>query len=76
VVGFDFPQDYDIRRLHKVDLNEIDLTTHDVLLANDILMIEYLSNLWKVPVQNVYIYALPLNLKNADGAQIRVVASF
>ena len=76
VVGFDFPQDHDIRLLKVKDESELDMTTHEIILKNDILMVEYLNYLWKVPVQNVDIYALPLNLKQADGAQIRVVVSF
>lgn len=52
--------------------------THFSLLPYDILMIEYMTNLWKVPVKNVEICALPLKLKmpNTDGAPIRVAVRF
>ena len=74
VVGFDFPQDYDIRKLRFVDEHECFLTTHEYILKNDILMIEYLTNMWNVDKKVVDIVALPTALKDADGGQIRVVA--
>ena len=74
VVGFDFPQDYDIRRLRTEDEHNLTLTTHNYILKNDILMIEYMTNLWSVTRKVVDIVALPMALENIDGAQIRVVA--
>lgn len=74
VVGFDFPQDYDIRKLRFTDEHNCYLTTHEYILKKDILMIEYLTNLWQVKNKIVDIIALPLPLKKADGAQIRVLA--
>ncbi len=52
--------------------------SHFFLLPYDHLMIEYMTNLWNVPVKNVDIYALPLKLRteNADGAPIRVIAAY
>lgn len=52
--------------------------THFSILPYDILMIEYMTNLWDVPVKNVQMTALPLKLKmdNTDGAPIRVFVSF
>ena len=76
VVGYDFPQDYDIRKIRNTDEALLDLTTHEVLLKNGVLMLEYLNYLWNVPVKNVEIYALPLKLGQADGAQVRVVAAY
>lgn len=74
VVGYDFPQDYDIRRLRTVDEHECDLTTHRYLLKNEILMIEYMTNMWEITGNNVDFVGLPLKLDHADGAQIRCVA--
>ncbi len=74
VIGYDFPQDYDIRKLRFVSEHETYQPTHEHLLKNGVLMIEYLCNLDKINTNIVKIAALPLNLQNADGAQIRVVA--
>ncbi|MGB4168989.1 MAG: hypothetical protein WBJ90_06280, partial [Tepidanaerobacteraceae bacterium] len=74
VIGYDFPQDYDIRKLRFVSERETYQPTHEHLLKNGVLMIEYLCNLDKINTNIVKIVALPLNLQNADGAQIRVVA--
>lgn len=76
IVGFDFPQDYDIRKLRFTDEHECFLTTHEYILKNDILMIEYLTNMWEVDKKIIDIVALPVALKEADGAQIRVLAIF
>ena len=76
LVGFDFPQDYDLRQLRFGKKgSELDLTTHDVLLANNILMIEYMNFMWKFDAVDVDFYGLPLNLTETDGAQIRVLVS-
>lgn len=46
VIGFDFPQDYDIRKLRfGVDERQCYLTTHRHCLKYDIMMIEYMHNL-------------------------------
>ncbi|OON97858.1 MAG: hypothetical protein ATN32_05205 [Candidatus Epulonipiscium fishelsonii] len=74
VVGFDFPQDYDIRKLRYTDESECFLTTHEYILKNNILMIEYLTNMWNVSGKYVDIIALPITLPKSDGGQIRVVA--
>lgn len=76
IVGFDFPQDYDIRKLRFVDEHECFLTTHEYILKNNILMIEYLTNMWKIDKKIIDIVALPVALEKADGAQIRVIAIF
>ncbi|GHS93626.1 kynurenine formamidase [Synergistales bacterium] len=74
VVGFDFPQDYDIRRATDIPENEIHYTTHIHLLAHSILMIEYLTNLWLIPSLVFDFIALPVGLQKADGAQVRAIA--
>lgn len=74
IIGFDFPQDYDIRKLRFQDEKDCFLTTHEYILKKDILMIEYLTNLWKINKKIIDIIALPIALTNADGGQIRVIA--
>lgn len=73
VVGFDFPQDYDIRRLRYEDEHNLCLTTHREILKYDILMIEYMCNLKGLTTKFVDFVGLPLALPNADGAQIRCI---
>ncbi len=74
VVGFDFPQDHDIRLLRFKSEAELEHPCHKHILENGILMIEYLTNLWEVPTDVCRVVGLPLKLEQADGAQIRVVA--
>lgn len=76
VVGFDFPQDYDIRKIRtSKNLSEIHQPLHEkVLVEGKILMIEYLTNLWSIGAPTCDIVALPLNIPDIDGTQIRVVA--
>jgi kynurenine formamidase len=76
VVGFDFPQDYDIRKVRLAkDLHEIHQPVHEkVLKEGKILMIEYMYNLWSIGSPLCTIVALPLSIPNIDGAQIRVIA--
>lgn len=76
VVGFDFPQDYEIRKIRTAGPNDpIYQPVHEsVLKEGKILMIEYLTNLWEVKSPVCSLIALPLNTKKADGAQIRVIA--
>lgn len=75
VVGFDFPQDYDIRKLRLgFDEHELSLTTHIHILKKDIMMMEYMTNLWSVKGKVVDFVGLPTALENIDGAQIRCVA--
>lgn len=74
VVGFDFPQDHDIRLLRLEPHAKRKMPVHDHVLANDILMIEYLTNLWEVGSDSCTIVALPLKLEHADGAPTRVIA--
>jgi arylformamidase len=74
VVGFDFPQDHDIRLMRLTPEAKRRLPVHDYVLGNDILMIEYLTNLWEIPGDKCEIVALPLKLEKADGAPTRVIA--
>ena len=76
VVGFDFPQDYEIRKIRTAGPKDpIYQPVHErVLMEGKILMIEYLTNMWEVKSDICKLIALPLNTKEADGSQIRVVA--
>ncbi len=82
VIGFDFPQDYCIRystgAKPSEGVPEEELRyqpCHDLLLlGQDIRMIENMTNLSQAPCPYCHIAALPLNLVEADGAPIRVVA--
>lgn len=79
VVGYDFAQDYVIRKLRfvKVGVDDVDLSqpVHEhVLKQGEILQIEYMTNLWEIGSPVCQLIALPLNTQNADGSQIRVIA--
>ncbi|MCZ6679341.1 MAG: cyclase family protein [Candidatus Poribacteria bacterium] len=74
-VGYDFPQDYPIRKLLEQEVSPIsEFVTHDVLLRNGVIMIEYLCNLYELTAPYTQLYALPLKILDADGAPARVIA--
>lgn len=76
VVGFDFPQDYEIRLIRKVGPKDpINQPLHDIVLdEGKILMVEYLTNLWNVGSDVCKLCILPLKTTVGDGAQVRVIA--
>ncbi len=74
-VAFDFPQDYPIRGL--LDGTQAPLeehVTHDVLLRNGVILIEYLANTQAIRQPRVWFCCLPLKVPGADGAPARVIA--
>ena len=76
-VGMDFPGDYLLRyevtdRRHKREAK--DNTTHAILLANNIGLLEYLTNLDQISKPRVMIYALPLKIVGSDGSPVRAIA--
>ncbi len=74
-VGFDFPQDYVIRLLLDGEAAPLqEFVTHDVLLRNGVVLIEYLCNTIEIQQQRVMLYALPLKIPHSDGAPARVIA--
>jgi kynurenine formamidase len=74
-IAFDFPQDYPIRQLLSDDVAPItDFVTHDVLLRNGIILIEYICNTGAITTDRVEFFALPLKILEADGAPARVIA--
>ncbi len=74
-VAFDFPQDYCIRLLLSGEVRPIDEhVSHDVLLRNDVVLIEYLTNTQALKTARVDFCCLPLKLPASDGAPARVIA--
>jgi arylformamidase len=50
------------------------LPNHYILLGKEILLIENLTNLDKIPDSVFSFQCLPLNIENADGSQVRAIA--
>ena len=74
-IAFDFPQDYPIRLLLTDEPASLDeFVTHDVLLRNGVILIEYVCNTAEVSGERIYLCALPLKIPNSDGAPARVIA--
>lgn len=74
-VGYDFPQDYVIRQHFKGEAPAVeDFVVHQTFLRNNILNIEYLTNLHELRRSRLQVFVLPLKLETSDGAPARVVA--
>ncbi len=74
-LGVDFPQDYPIRGLLGGKQAPIaEFVSHDILLRNGVILIEYLTNLGALSGPRTTLIALPLKIPNADGAPARVIA--
>jgi arylformamidase len=74
-LGVDFPQDYPIRGLLGGEQAPItEFVSHDILLRNGVILIEYLTNLGALEGPRTTLFALPLKVPNADGAPARVIA--
>ncbi len=52
----------------------LDCPNHKILFSNEIILVEYLSNLKQLPTGDIYFIALPLKLMGFDGSPARVVA--
>jgi len=73
--AFDFPQDYVIRLLLDGTVAPMEeFVTHDVLLRNEVILVEYLCNTKQVTSPRTQLYVLPLKIPHADGAPARVIA--
>ncbi|MFZ9005308.1 MAG: cyclase family protein [Nitrosopumilaceae archaeon] len=65
-----------------IDSPSIDLGTdknfsaHKILAKNNVLIVENLSNLNKIPKLNFDFIILPLKLKNATGSPVRAIANY
>jgi arylformamidase len=71
----DFPQDYPIRLLLDGVTRPMDeFVSHDVLLRNGVILIEYACNFGALRHDRTTVYALPLRLPDADGCPARVIA--
>ncbi|WGF87950.1 cyclase family protein [Marinivivus vitaminiproducens] len=71
----DFPQDYPIRLLLGGDTAPLtDFVSHDVLLRNGVILIEYVCNFGALTHPRTTVYALPIKLPDADGCPARVIA--
>ena len=75
-VGYDFPQDYEIRLVPDAKPGQIitQPVHQHVLVEGQILQMEYLTNLWSIGSPTCTLICLPLNLQHANGGQIRVIA--
>jgi arylformamidase len=74
-VAFDFPQDYCIRLLLSGEVRPIEEhVSHDILLRNDVVLIEYLTNTEALTSPRVNFCCMPIKVPAADGAPARVMA--
>jgi arylformamidase len=74
-LGVDFPQDYPIRGLLDGRQAPVEaFVSHDILLRNGVILIEYLTNLGALAGPRTTLIALPLKIPDADGAPARVIA--
>lgn len=58
------------------DVNDLPEVTkiHEILLGGDVIIVEGLTNLQALTKEKVRLIALPLKIKNGDGAPARVIA--
>lgn len=75
-VGYDFPQDYEIRgqKNQSADRN-LQWPFHELLPSHGIYQIEYLKIPEEILSRRVEIVALPLKLMNCDGSPARVICT-
>lgn len=75
LVGYDFPQDYVIREHFRGEAPDpARFVVHQTFLRNNILNVEYLTNLHEIRRPRFQAFVLPLKLETAEGAPARVVA--
>jgi kynurenine formamidase len=70
LVGMDTPSPDNPRNLSG---SEVDSPNHKLLLANDVILVEYLSNMKEIRKNRVTLIALPLKVHRGDGAPARVI---
>jgi arylformamidase len=56
------------------DVGSESLQNHHIFLGNEILLIENLTNLDKLPSHPFLFYCIPLKIENADGSPVRAFA--
>ncbi len=54
--------------------NKVDSPIHKILLGNDVILVEYLSNLKKINNTEIALVVLPLKLESGDGSPVRCMA--
>jgi arylformamidase len=54
--------------------SERDSPVHKILLGGGVIKLEYLTNLRRISAREVTLIALPLNIRDGDGAPVRCVA--
>lgn len=75
IAGYDFPIDYIEREFFRKGFAKTeDFKIHLKLLGNGVLNLENLNNLSKLSKPTFSLIALPIPLRNCDGAPCRVVA--
>lgn len=71
VLAMDFPSP---DAVYKKGKSAIDSPNHKLFFKNEIILVEYLTNLNALEPGDIFLMALPLKLKNFDGAPARVAA--
>jgi acyl-CoA synthetase (AMP-forming)/AMP-acid ligase II/kynurenine formamidase len=71
LVGMDVPSPDDPRLGYG---SEQDSPNHHILLGAGVILLEYLNNLEQLSAPEVFLAALPLRVRGADGAPARVIA--
>jgi arylformamidase len=71
LVGMDVPSPDDPRLGYESDE---DSPNHHILLGAGVILLEYLNNLEQIGAPEVFLAALPLRVRGADGAPARVIA--
>jgi kynurenine formamidase len=71
LIGMDTPSPDNPKNLGGYD---VDSPNHKLLLANDVILVEYLSNMKEIRKNRVMLIALPLRVLRGDGAPARVIA--
>ena len=73
LVGLDTPMPDDPKNSR---YSKCDSPNHKILLSNNIIILEYLTNLRFIKSDNFYLMVGPLNIVNGDGAPARVFAAY
>lgn len=71
LVGFDAPMPDDPRNGRGSDR---DSPNHTILLGAGVAILEYLVNLSQIPTKDFILSALPIKIKEGDGAPVRAIA--
>jgi long-chain acyl-CoA synthetase len=71
LIGMDIPSPDDPRLGFG---SEEDSPNHHILLGAGVILLEYLNNLEQISAPEVFLAALPLRVRGADGAPARVIA--